>query len=278
MKSTVSFILFWALQFAVPSAASADLRLGATHTLEDSGILKVLVPAFEAAERMRVLTLVAGTGQVMKYAENGDVDVIFTHSRSDEEKLVANGIGIRRFDVMYNDFVLAGPPADPAAIRGMPDAAQAFKRIRGVGARFVSRGDDSGTHKKELALWGFSGGLAKWPGYVSAGQGAGKTVMMADELGAYLLIDRATLRALHHKHSLVALSQGDPRLLNEYGVTAISTKAHPAANSELAGRFVAWLTSDAARKLIAGYRIDGEQAFFVRKDNDKAVERPAVAK
>src|ERR1700681_3002039 len=156
-----------ALFFGAASHA-AELRLGATHTLEDSGILGVLVPAFAAATGVRVRPLIAGTGQVMKYAENGDVDVVFTHSRPDEERLIAKGIGKARADVMWNDFVIAGPSSDPARVRGVRDAAAALQRIRRSGAKFISRGDDSGTHKKELQLWAAGGGLAPWAGYLAA--------------------------------------------------------------------------------------------------------------
>jgi tungstate transport system substrate-binding protein len=245
-------------------AAGADLRLGATYTLEDSGILGLLVPAFEAASGVKVKALIAGTGQVMKYAEGGDVDVVFTHSRPDEEKLIARGIGRARVDVMYNDFVIAGPAADPARIRATSDAAAALKRIRDAGAKFVSRGDDSGTHKKELQLWAAAGGLKPWPGYLSAGQGAGRTMMMAAELDAYDLVDRATHRQLARKHPLAILVQGDPRLLNEYGVTTLVPAPTRPVNERDAARFAAWIVSEPARRLIAGYRIDGEAVFKLR--------------
>jgi tungstate transport system substrate-binding protein len=245
-------------------AGAADLRLGATYTLEDSGILAVMVPAFEAASGVKVKALVAGTGQVMKYAENGDVDVVFTHSRLDEEKLIARGIGRARVDVMYNDFVIAGPASDPARVGGSRDAAAALKRIRAAGAKFVSRGDDSGTHKKELQLWEAAGGFKPWPGYLSAGQGAGRTLMMAHELDAYDLVDRATHRQLARKHPLAILVQGDPRLLNEYGVTTLIPAPTRPVNERDAGKFAAWIVSEPARRLIAGYRIEGEAVFKLR--------------
>jgi tungstate transport system substrate-binding protein len=244
---------------------AAELRLGATHTLEDSGILAVLIPAFERASGVKVRPLVAGTGQVMKYAENGDVDVVFTHSRADEEKLIARGIGRSRADVMYNDFVIAGPASDPARIRGGRDAAAALKRIRDAGAKFVSRGDDSGTHKKELQLWDAAGGLKPWPGYLPAGQGAGRTLMMAHELDAYDLVDRATHRQLARRHPLAILVEGDPRLLNEYGVTTLKPAVSRPVNERDAERFAAWIVSEPARKLVAGYRIEGEQVFFLKR-------------
>jgi tungstate transport system substrate-binding protein len=244
-------------------AAAAELRLGATHTLEDSGVLPVLVGGFETAHGIKVRALVAGTGQVMKYAEYGDVDVVFTHSRIDEEKLVASGIGRRRRDVMWNDFVIAGPASDPARIRGMRDAPAALKRIRDSGARFVSRGDDSGTHKTELRLWSAAGGLASWPGYLSAGQGAGRALLMAFELDAYDLVDRATLKKYERRVPLAVLVEGDARLLNEYGVTTIAAGNARRPNERDAELFAAWLVSPAARKLIESFRIEGARVFHL---------------
>jgi len=242
---------------------AAELRLGATHTLEDSGVLAILLPAFTAARAVKVRALVAGTGQVMKYAENGDVDIVFTHSRPDEERLVARGIGKSRAEVMWNDFVIAGPASDPARVRGQRDAAVALKRIRESGAKFTSRADDSGTHKKELQLWEAAGGLVPWPGYLAAGQGAGRTLMMAHELDAYDLVDRATLKQLARRYPLAILVEGDSRLKNEYGVVALKPAAQRPVNERDADAFAAWLISDAARAVISAYRIEGERAFYL---------------
>ncbi len=228
-------------------------------------MLAVLIPAFEAASHVKVRTIVAGTGQVMKYAQAGDVDVIFTHSRADEEKLVAAGIGKRRRDVMWNDFVIAGPSADPAHIRALRDAGAALKRIREAGARFISRGDESGTHKAELRLWSDAGGFVAWPGYLSAGQGAGRTLAMAHELDAYDLVDRATLKRLAQRTPLAILVDGDRRLLNEYAVTTLVPSPTRRVNERDAEAFAAWLVSDAAGTLIQGYRIEGESAFHLPK-------------
>lgn len=247
---------------ALSQAAAAELRLGATHTLQDSGVLPVLVGAFESARPgVKVRALVAGTGQVMKYAENGDVDIVFTHSRPDEEKLIARGVGKARVDVMWNDFVIAGPASDPARVRGMRDAAQALKRIATSGARFVSRGDDSGTHKKELQLWAAAGGLPPWKGYLSSGQGAARALMMAHELEAYDLVDRATLKHLERRFPMAILVEGDARLRNEYGVTTLVPAPERAVNQADAEAFAAWIVSPPARSLISGYRIEGERAF-----------------
>ncbi len=247
-------------------AFPADLRLGATHTLDDSGILSALMQGFESARGIRVRPLVAGTGQVLTYARNGDVDLVFTHSRTDEEALVASGVGKARVDVMWNEFVIAGPASDPARIRGMRDAAEALARIRAAGARFVSRGDDSGTHKKELQLWKDAGGLSRWPGYLSAGQGAGRSLMIAFELDAYCLVDRATHRQLSRNHPLAILVAGDTRLLNEYGVTTLRPAAGRLLHEAEAEAFAAWIVSDEARRIIAGFRIDGERAFRLPRE------------
>jgi tungstate transport system substrate-binding protein len=246
--------------------------VGATHTLEDSGILPILLSAFSKASGVTVRPIVAGTGQVMKYAENGDVDVVFTHSRPDEEKLIARGIGMARSDVMWNDFVIAGPSEDPAKARGMRDAPLALQRIRASGAKFISRGDDSGTHKKELQLWAESGGFTPWPGYRSAGQGASQTLGIAYEFGAYDLIDRATLRRMARRFPLAILVEGDKRLLNEYGVTTLNPSAVRGLNVRDAEAFAAWLVSDDARRVITGYRIDGERAFRLPREPKDALQ------
>ena len=247
---------------ALPCAA-AELRLGATHTLQDSGVLPLILAAFTKATGVAVNPIVAGTGQVMKYAENGDVDIVFTHSRRDEEKLVARGIGLARTDIMWNDFVIAGPAADPARVRGERNAAVALKKIGASGAKFISRGDDSGTHKKELELWGAAGGLKPWPGYVSSGQGAGRTLMMASEMDAYDLVDRATHKQLARRFPLAILVEGDPRLLNEYGVTTLKASARRPVRMAEADAFAKWIVSPPARDLIKGYRIEGERAFYL---------------
>lgn len=267
MKRFAAALIFCAA--AASAGAAAELRVGATHTLEDSGILPVLLGAFTKSRGVAVKPIVAGTGQVMKYAENGDVDVVFTHSRLDEEKLIARGIGKARADVMWNDFVIAGPPGDPAKVRGLRDAPQALKRIREAGAKFVSRGDDSGTHKKELQLWAEAGGSTPWPGYRSAGQGVSQTLGIAYELGAYDLIDRATLRQMARRFPLAILVEGDKRLLNEYGVTTLNPAAVRGVNAREADAFAAWLVSEEARRLIFAYRIEGDRAFRLpqeRKD------------
>ena len=262
-----------ALLAAASACGAAELRLGATYTLEDSGILAVLLDAYGRASGVTARAIVAGTGQVMKYAEAGDVDVVFTHSRKHEEALVARGVGKARGDVMWNDFVIAGPASDPARVRGLRDAAEALKRIRRSGSKFASRGDDSGTHKKELELWGAAGGLVRWPGYVATGQGAGRTLMMAHELEAYDLVDRATHRQFARRFPLAVLVEGDRRLVNEYGVTTLRSAATRPVDEGGGELFAAWLTSEAAAKVIAGYRIEGERVFFLPRETTRGVAK-----
>jgi tungstate transport system substrate-binding protein len=255
-------IVFFVAALALPAGAQ-ELRLGATHTLEDSGVLAILVPAFTQATGIKVKTVVAGTGQVIKYAQNGDVDILFSHSRRDEEKLVASGVGLARVDVMWNDFVIAGPATDPARIRGGRDAAAALQRVRSAGARFTSRGDDSGTHRKELELWSAGGGLRPWPGYLATGQGAARCLMVASEQEAYDLVDRATLRQMSKRFPLAILVEGDARLLNEYGVTTLKPAGQRAVRMREADAFAKWIVSEKARAIISAYRVDGERAFYL---------------
>ena len=251
-------VTLWAATFA----GAQELRLATTHTLEDSGLLRVLIPEFERAHRISVRVVIAGTGQVLKIAEKSDADVVLSHSRADEEKFVAAGFGLARRDVMYNDFVIVGPQADPAQIRGITDAVAAFRKIAAARPKFVSRGDDSGTHKKEQALWQAAGLVPQWDGYVSAGVGMGRVLLMAGEFRAYTLADRATYAALRAKSGLEILVQGDPRLLNEYAVIVVNPGRHPHVNHKAASAFADWITSDAGRKPIAGFKVNGGQVFF----------------
>jgi tungstate transport system substrate-binding protein len=246
---------------ALPLAA-AEFKLAATHTLQDSGLLNTLIPAFEAMSGVKVRMAIGGTGQVIKLAANGDVDAVISHVKAQEEQLVASGAGLRRYAVASNDFLIAGPPQDPARIRGSQDAAEVMRRIHAAKARFISRGDESGTHVKERELWRAAGMEPRWEGYLSAGVGMGRALMMAGEMQAYTLCDRATFAALRARTGLEILSAGDPRLYNEYGVVAVNPARFPGVNAAGAGKFVSWLTSAEAQRLIAGFRIGGQQAFF----------------
>jgi tungstate transport system substrate-binding protein len=257
----VGAALFVAL-LAQPLAA-ADLKLAATHTLEDSGLLKTLIPVFEATSGVKVRLAIGGTGQVIRLAANGDVDAVMSHVKAEEEKLVSSGTGLKRYAVAYNDFFIAGPPRDPARVRGIQDAVEAMRRIRDAKARFVSRGDESGTHVKERELWRAAGLEPDWPGYLSAGAGMGSVLMMAGEMQAYTLCDRATFAALRGRTGLEMLAAGDPRLYNEYGVVAVNPARFRGINADAAAKFVSWVTSAEAQRLIAGFRIGGQQVYFI---------------
>jgi tungstate transport system substrate-binding protein len=243
--------------------AAADFKLAATHTLEDSGLLKTLIPAFEAASGVKIRLAVGGTGQVIKLAANGDVDAVMSHVKAEEDKLVSSGAGLKRYAVAFNDFFIAGPPQDPARVRGIQNAAEAMRKIHDAKVRFISRGDESGTHVKERELWRAAGLEPRWTGYLSAGAGMGSVLMMAGEMQAYTLCDRATFAALRARTGLDILAAGDPRLYNEYGVVAVNPARFPGINADAAAKFVSWLTSPDAQRLITGFRIDGQQVYFI---------------
>jgi tungstate transport system substrate-binding protein len=263
LRSICRICVALGLALVSPTLVGAELKLAATHTLEDSGLLKTLIPAFEATSGIKVQLVVGGTGQVIRLAANGDVDAVMSHVKAQEEKLVNSGAGVKRYAVAFNDFFIAGPPQDPARIRGVQDAAEAMRRIHDAKVRFVSRGDESGTHIKEQELWRAAGLEPKWPGYRSAGAGMGSVLMMAGEMQAYTLCDRATFAAFRARAGLEMLAAGDPRLYNEYGVVAVNPARFPGVNAAAAAQFVSWVTSIEAQRLIAGFRIGGEQVFFI---------------
>jgi tungstate transport system substrate-binding protein len=243
-------------------AAPSRLRLATTTSTESSGLLRHVLPAFEAECGCNVDVIAVGTGKALKLGEQGDVDVVLVHARVLEDRFVAEGWGTGREDVMYNDFVLVGPPGDPAGVRGAPDAAEAFRRIARSEPAFISRGDRSGTHLKELETWQRAGISPRGGWYLEAGQGMSEVIAMAVERGAYVLTDRATYLAHPGRAALGVLLEGDPALFNPYGVIPVSPRRHPGANHALARRFVEFLTGAEGRRLIAGFRISGQQLFF----------------
>jgi tungstate transport system substrate-binding protein len=198
----------------------------------------------------------------MKLGENGDVDVLLVHSRADEDRFVAAGFGVGRRDVMYNDFILVGPPSDPARVRGMTDVLAALRRIRDTGSIFVSRGDDSGTDKMEKTYWREVGAAPAGSRYMSAGQGMGEVLTIAGNVRGYTLSDRATYSAYRTRVGLDIVLQGDPRMFNPYGVIAVNPRRYPDANFRGATQFIEWLTGAEGRRAIAGFRVNGEQLFF----------------
>ena len=238
------------------------LRLATTTSTENSGLLGFLLPVFEKNVGAPVRVIAVGTGQALKLGERGDVDVVLVHARADEDKFVAAGFGIHRRDVMYNDFVLVGPADDPAAIRGLKDVGEAMKRIHEKNAKFVSRGDESGTHIMERYLWREGGIVPGGKNYLSAGQGMGAVLTMAASLGAYTLSDRGTFGAYKSRIALDILVAGDPRLANPYGIIAVNPQRHPDINSAGANALIEWITSAEGRARIDAFRVNGEQLFF----------------
>ena len=258
-----------ALGLAAEPAGANDhqpwILLASTTSTENSGLFKHLLPIFEKATSIKVRVVAVGTGQALRLGRNGDVDVLLVHHRASELRFVRQGHGVKRYRVMYNDFVIVGPRADPARVRGMKEAVAALKRIARSRSIFTSRGDDSGTHKKERDLWRASGvalrpSLTKW--YRETGAGMGATLNIAAALDGYALTDRATWLAFANKSDLVLLVEGDRRLFNQYGVILVNPARHPRVRKAKGQRFINWLVSRPGQKAIASYRLDGRQLFF----------------
>lgn len=239
------------------------LILATTTSTDDSGLLDYILPDFEARYNANVDVVAVGTGQALALGTNGDADVLLVHARAREDEFVSAGDGTARYDVMYNDFVVVGPDADPAGIRGMDSAAAAFENIAKAKAKFVSRGDDSGTHTKERAIWQSAEIEPQGDWYISAGQGMGAVLTMADEQQAYTLSDRGTYIAQQQTGlTLQVLVEGDPELFNPYGVIPVNPEKHPGINAPLGQAFADWITSVETQKLIASYKLAGQQLFF----------------
>ena len=260
----VAFTLSFAA--AAATAAAADfITVASTTSTENAGLFDHILPLFEQETGIEVRVVAVGTGQAIRLARNGDADVLLVHHRTSEEAFVAAGHGVERFDVMYNDFVIVGPAGDPAGIAGMADATAALRRIAGLRVPFVSRGDDSGTHKLERALWGSTGrevAAASGTWYREAGRGMGATLHTASTMEAYSLADRGTWLKQRGTLDLRLLVEGDPRLHNQYGVTLVNAERHPHVKAALARRFVAWLLSPPGQAAIDGLVIDGERLFI----------------
>ena len=250
---------------SVASATERSIILQSTTSTKNSGLYKYLLPIFTAKTGITVHVVAVGTGQALKNARNCDGDVLLVHAKAAELKFVAAGSAARRYDLMYNDFVIVGPAKDPAAIAGKTSAGDALKNIAKTKSLFASRGDESGTHKKERALWQGTGidlraASGKW--YRALGQGMGATLNAAVAMGAYVLTDRATWLAFRNKGTHTVLVQGDPALFNQYGVLVISKQKCPASKHKLAKIFVSWLLSNEGQAAIARYRKHGRQLFF----------------
>jgi tungstate transport system substrate-binding protein len=249
-----------------PSAlAQRFITVASTTSTEQSGLFAHILPAFEEKTGIEVRVVALGTGQALDVARRGDADVVFVHARSAEEEFLREGHGVRRFPVMYNDFVIVGPRSDPAAIAGGRDSLEAFRKIKDARAAFVSRGDRSGTHTAELDLWRMAGidiDRERGPWYRATGQGMGPALNTAAAMNAYVLCDRATWLAFENRGELAILVEGDGRLMNQYGVMLVNPAKHPHVKQAEGQAFIDWLVSSEGQAVIAGYRIDGEQLFF----------------
>jgi len=262
--------LFWfllvLLVLPVQAADGAVVRLATTTSTANSGLLDYLLPQFERQCSCKVHVISVGTGKALKLGEDGNVDVVLVHARELEDAFVAAGHGVERRDVMYNDFVLIGPEQDPSRVAGSKDIVAAMKRIAGSRTRFVSRGDNSGTEQMEKSYWAQAGislaeiSKAKW--YVSAGQGMGEVLMMAGEMRAYTLTDRGTYISYRERIGLPILVKGDERMFNPYGIIAVSPKKYPDINHAGAMQLITWITSAQGQRMIASFRVNGEQLFM----------------
>lgn len=237
------------------------LRLATTTSTRDSGLLEVLLPPFERAHQVRVDVVAVGTGRALKLAEAGDADLVLVHAREAEDAFMAAGFGTRREDVMHNYFEILGPADDPARIQ-KSEPATALQKIATARAHFVSRSDDSGTHHRERALWQAGGGRPEWSDYVETGQGMGPSLVVADQLQAYILCDRGTYLNFEAKLDLVPLVTGSPELRNPYGAIVVSPAVHPAVREQLAHRLADYFIAADTRQRIDNYRLEGEQLFY----------------
>ncbi len=251
-------------------AADQFIVIQSTTSTRNSGLFDHLLPHFQAQTGIQVRVVAVGTGQALRNARNGDADVVFVHAKAAEEQFVAEGWGVQRQAVMYNDFVIVGPAADPARVGGLTDAPAALTRIAASRAVFVSRGDDSGTHKKEQSLWQLTGldpTTASGSWYRETGSGMGASLNTTVGMAGYTLTDRGTWISFRNQADFRVLVEGDPRLFNQYGVILVNPARHPHVKAAEAQAFIAWLTGPEAQRLIAAYTIDGQQLFFPNAAN-----------
>jgi tungstate transport system substrate-binding protein len=267
-RRTILGLMFGAALAAAPHALRADdkfIVVQSTTSTQSSGLFDHILPMFIKKTGIEVRVVAVGTGQALKNAENGDGDVVLVHSKPDEEKFVADGWGVKRHDVMYNDFIIVGPAADPAKIAGAKDAPEALKKIAEAEAPFASRGDESGTHKAELKLWKDAGvdpkpASGEW--YLETGSGMGATLNTAVGKQAYALTDRGTWLSFANKGDFKVLVEGDPKLFNQYGVILVNPEKHKNVKAKEGQAFIDWLTGAEGQAAIASYKLDGEQLFF----------------
>jgi len=251
-----------------------SIVVSSTTSTQDSGLFGHILPLFKQKTGIDVKVIAQGTGQALDTGRRGDADVVFVHAKSAEEKFLAEGQGVKRYPVMYNDFVLIGPKSDPAGVKGMKDITKALQMIKDKQAPFISRGDRSGTHLAELALWNKNAGIDiekdKGPWYKSIGQGMGAALNTASASNAYVLSDRGTWISFKNKGDLAIAVEGDKLLFNQYGVMLVNPEKHPNVKKDLGQQFIDWLVSAEGQQAIAGYKINGEQLFYPNAGDPEA--------
>jgi tungstate transport system substrate-binding protein len=271
-KELLSIALAALMLAAAPVArAQKFITVASTTSTEQSGLFKHILPIFQAKTGIEVRVVALGTGQSLDMGKRGDADVVFVHAKSAEEKFIAEGYGVKRLPVMYNDFVLIGPKSDPAKIAGGKDTLEALRKIKAAAAPFVSRGDRSGTHMAELALWKQAGtdiATDKGPWYRDTGQGMGPALNAASSMNGYILADRGTWISFKNRGNLAILVEGDKRLFNQYGLILVNPQKHKHVKKDMGQAFIDWVVSPEGQKAIADYKIGGEQLFFPNA-NDK---------
>jgi tungstate transport system substrate-binding protein len=251
-----------AILVALPASAQEFITVASTTSTENSGLFGHILPIFQAETGIEVRVVSQGTGQALETGRRGDADVVFVHARAQEEQFVAEGYGVQRFDVMYNDFVIVGPGDDPAGLRTAADATAALAAIAGAEASFASRGDDSGTHVAEKNLWAAAGIEPAGGWYLSTGSGMGATLNTAAQVPAYALTDRGTWLSFENRGPLEIVFEGDDVLFNPYGIILVNPERHPHVKAEQGQAFIDWIISDAGQAAIASFTIGGEQLFF----------------
>jgi len=254
-------------------AQDKSIVVASTTSTQDSGLFGHILPMFKARTGIDVKVVAQGTGQALDTARRGDADVVFVHAKSAEEKFLAEGFGVKRYPVMYNDFVLIGPKGDPAGIKGSKDIVAALGAIRAKGADFISRGDKSGTHLAELNLWKVAGidiAKDKGPWYKEIGQGMGAALNTASASNAYVLADRGTWLSFKNRGDLVIAVEGDKRLFNQYGVMLVNPEKHPSVKKDLGQQLIDWLVSSEGQRAVADYKINGEQLFYPNANDSGA--------
>ncbi|MFM1864182.1 MAG: hypothetical protein RLZ26_2704 [Pseudomonadota bacterium] len=251
-----------AMLAALPAAAQQFITVASTTSTENSGLFGHILPIFQAETGIEVRVIAQGTGQALETGRRGDADVVFVHARAQEEKFVAEGWGVQRFDVMYNDFVIVGPAEDPAGLKAAAGAADAMAKIAASGASFASRGDDSGTHTAEKNLWKAAGIEPAGAWYLSTGSGMGATLNTAAQVPAYALTDRGTWLSFQNRGPLEIVFEGDAVLFNPYGIMLVNPAKHPSVKAAEGQAFIDWIVSDAGRAAIASFKVGGEQLFF----------------